>query len=284
MSMGILRNRFEPGQCDFGAQSFKTRLQRILLALILVLLLPSARGAGERPSAFDPQAVKLLRAMSDRFASARQITIEGRRTVDPAFTDEVELRETARVSVGYDRSGKLYQKLSMPGREVRWHYDGHMFSIFDSQAMAYGTLAVSGGLEAMADRVALALDFRPPMLELLAGDPYGELTRNADRVRYAGRQTVRGTPCHQLVFTQGRIRWDLWISVADLLPVKLAAVARHRLEQPTATIEFDQVNLKAQLAKEVFAFLPPAGAIRVEWAGADNQLRPNTTDQARGGD
>lgn len=266
---GRSEHRGEEGNAPFAIDiSTRAYFGRWLVALGLALgvLASPAAWAQDNQSAFDPRAVKVLRRMSEKFAHARQVTMVSSRTVDPLFDEGAATRQSGRVTVLFDRLGRFFETVTLPDRELTLSYDGQLVSIFDSQANAYGTLATQGNVEVVLSRLGKALDFRPPMAELVASDPYQELTKTVRRLAYLGKQTLAGRRCHHLASIDPEVRWDLWISVRDGLPVKLAAVAETLPGQPTATMEFTDINLEPHLADDLFAFQPPAGAIRAELA------------------
>jgi hypothetical protein len=83
-----------------------------------------------------------------------------------------------------------------------------------------------------------------------------------------GPSTIRGTTCDHYAFRQAEVDWQIWIERGTKpLPRKLVITTTSEKMQPEHMVVMSW-NLEPQLTDQVFAFVPPAGAQKIEFAKA----------------
>ena len=208
----------------------------------------------------DDRADDVLVAMANRLAAAEQLTIRGRRTLDPDSQAPRSAELTAMVR-GADR---FAARAKGPGIDLRLFYDGETFALADVEAYVYASIPAPDTVDGLVRQLGKSHGFVPPLADFIVADPYGRLTERVRTGTYVGRETLGRTQVDHLAFTERHIDWDLWVSVADHLPVRLVVVAKAMEGAPRSETDIVEIDLDAHHPDEAFEGHPPPGVTEVE--------------------
>jgi hypothetical protein len=250
------------------SRSDVTRFRRCALVGVLVLVAGLAAGCN-KPSdepefpGIDDKAEEILKGMSDRLAKSKTLIIRARRSIDPALLPGRDVVEQGDVTVSICRPDKVTAFVTGPDHEKHFYYDGVTFSLHDVRENAYGAVQFSGDLDGLVGVLEEKLGIMPPLGEFLCRDPYAELTSHTRSGRWVGEESVEGKAVHHLEFTEETVAWDLWVDVADQLPVRLVSRVTSMEGEPKIEVWFDEVVLDPVLDLVLddvaFTFTPPPG-------------------------
>ena len=207
---------------------------------------------------------QLLRQMSKKLAQANKLSFKVDRKLDAAVIDGQKLPENAQIDFSVSRPRKFMVK-SDSQKDVRTAYfDGKTLSIYDRTNNEYATASAPGTIDDVLDDIDEEFDFTPPLWLFFLNDPYEVLGSEIKTKDYKGKETIAGVECHHLSFGSDQADSEIWIGVADLLPHKLVATFKKREGKPKLQAEFSSWNLAATLDDNIFAFVPPKDARKVE--------------------
>ena len=245
------------------------------LAVVLALAATGARAVavdGGAPK-LDPKADKLLKAFCTRVQGLPRFACDITLTMK---TESEGMKQEIETTYGFamEQPNKLAlrHKRGMAGNTVVC--DGKTLSTCLGMVNRYEEKPAPKTLEDLFQSAPLAgnmlfLD------NLLRKDVYQAIMEGVSQLAYAGRETVDGTECDRINFTQDEFDWSMWLTTGDAPQVLKVhtdmskSMAAMRPDMPgiksaRMTIEnhFEKWAF-GEPAKDAFVFTPPEGAKKV---------------------
>ncbi len=230
----------------------------------LLLCFACGCGTGKPTAATTNDPDQLLRQMSEKLAQAKKFSFKVARKLDAALIEGQNIPENAQIEISVSRPGKFLAKADSQENVRQFVFDGQNLSVYDATMNLYATVPEPGTIDEVVAQINEKYGFTPPLAEFMLSDPYGALKPRIKSQDYKGKETVGGVECHHLSLTGDVADSELWIGVADLLPRKLVATFKNREGGPQLQADFSDWNLAATLDDNVFTFVAPKDADRVE--------------------
>jgi hypothetical protein len=213
----------------------------------------------------DLRADELVKQMSDLLASSRAFALEAEEVFDDVHEHLPRTQLTNRRYVALKRPDRLAGDASGDATNRSFWYDGRTLSVLDKEHNAFAAVEVpatiDGALDAIFERMGMVI----PLGDFLYDDVYARMMNSVQRGVYLGIHDVSGVACHHLSFEQESVDWQLWIEAGDEpLPRKLVIAYKTEDEVPQYEVTIVKWNLQADAPEELFRFVPPEGAERVE--------------------
>lgn len=105
-----------------------------------------------------------------------------------------------------------------------------------------------------------------PAGDLLYANAADILMEDVVSAMVVGQGTVGGVSCRHLAFQGNQVDWQIWIKDGPQpLPCKLVITSKLQAGQPQFVVVTSDWNLAPKLAAERFRFVPPKGAIKVDF-------------------
>jgi hypothetical protein len=80
---------------------------------------------------------------------------------------------------------------------------------------------------------------------------------------------VGGVKCHHLAFRGNEVDWQIWIEEGDKpLPKKFIVTSKWMTGAPQFTVTIKSWNLSPKLTDDMFTFVPPKGAQKIDFIRA----------------
>jgi len=226
-------------------------------------LVESELGAGSR--LVEPRADALVLAMSDRLLRAGTLAFEADEVYDEVPEHSPRQQLTSRRGVVMRRPDRLAGDATGDAIHRSFYYDGKTFSAIDNEQNVWASGTVPPTIDEALDWVFDQTGTVVPLADFLYADVYSRLMAGVQRGVYLGIHDVGGVPCHHLSFEQATIDWQLWIDAgSDPLPRKLLIAYKTEDEVPQYVVTIRKWNLNAKVPDDLFRFVPPEGAKRVE--------------------
>lgn len=222
---------------------------------------PAERGV------IDARADAALRRMSDYLSSLRSLEVETI-TIDEKVTKEGQkIQEVQRSTVMLQRPDKLRVDRLSPRGHALFRYDGKQFSIYNRDQSVYAIAPAPARLDAAIDTARARLHIDAPGGDLLVSDPYHALVDGTVTGRYIGLEPIDGVMAHHLAFTKDNVDWQIWIEDGpEPVPLRYVITSKDIPARPEFTIELRHWQPNAPAPANSFAFTPPSGARRIEFA------------------
>jgi hypothetical protein len=225
-------------------------------------------GAAETKEAVvEPKADAQLRKMSDYLAGLQRFKFDSTTVDEKVSTDGQKIQELQQSRITVQRPSELRVDRVGPNGHVLFVYDGKRFGVYNRDKNAYATAPAPGQMDAAIDEARARLHIDAPGGDLLVSDAYHALIDGTVTGRYIGLEPIEGVMAHHLAFTKKDVDWQIWIEDGpEPLPLRYVITSKDIKAQPQFTIEMRDWRPNASVPPDSFAFTPPPGAKRVEFA------------------
>jgi hypothetical protein len=220
--------------------------------------------APEKPTAGNNDPDQLLRQMSEKLAQAKKLSFKVDRKLDPALVEDRNVAESAQIEISVSRPNKFLAKSDSRDNVRHIFFDGQNLSIYDETMKLYATVPVPGTIDDVVAKIDEKYGFTPPLAEFILSDPYRALGQQIKARAYKGKENIAGVECHHLTLGGEVADSELWIGSEDLLPRKLVATFKDREGSPQLQADFSNWNLAAPVDDNIFAFVAPKDAEKIE--------------------
>ncbi len=213
----------------------------------------------------DARADELVRQMSERLARSAAFALEAEEIYDevPEHSPRRQLTSTRHVALR--RPDRLVGDASGDAVNRSFWYDGKALWALDKEQNVWVSGTVPDTIDEALDWAFEKTGTVVPLADFLYADVYSRLMQSVQRGVYLGVHEAAGVPCHHLSFEQATIDWQLWIDAGkDPVPRKLVIAYKTEDEVPQYSVTIRKWNLDAKAPDELFTFVPPEGARRVE--------------------
>jgi hypothetical protein len=247
----------------------------LIFMAVAVLWLGLAGWGGAAPAGPDspkavepppPQPQAILRAMTDYLKTLGQFSFRAEVTDDQVYPGGGQLQYGLNLEVFVSRPDRLRINGKGDLENQDLVYDGKTLTLHNKNKNLYAAAPMPPALEAALTKAHQEFDLDVALADLICGNAYELMTANVGRALYVGLSEVRGVPCHHLAFDQGNRQYQVWVAVGDKpLPRKLLITQIKLLGGPQWTAYLSDWNFSPALPDNLFSFVPPAGAHRIEF-------------------
>jgi len=237
----------------------------IFVAALTLVSVAAARDVAA--AEIDPEAERLLRAMSDALARLESFAVDTATTTEVLLRDGRKLQLVSSGHVEMDRSAGFRMQRNGADGGGSVTFDGSVVTLALTDPAVYTRLPVEGGPDAALDEVRAVLGTEAMGgADLLYADPYYGLLFEVDEGAYVGPAIVNGLPAHHLSFRAKDIDWQIWIaSEGPPLPLRYVITSKWVTAAPEFMIDLGRFDTETKLAG--FTFQPVEGASEVTPSG-----------------
>jgi len=211
----------------------------------------------------DPDAAKAIKAMSDKLAASKSLTVSGRRIDSADLAAARNAPKESQVTVSLQRPNKVAGKSVNGNEERQFYFDGKAATFVEMADKIYASTPVSGSIDDMVDHLQEKFGYTPPLADLLVANPEKSLLTSESSGKVVGSEKVGDVECKHLSFSQEDLEWEMWIG-EDNLPRRFTI--RYKDEPGkdlSVTIEGMKWDLNAKIADGVFTFTAPEGVKKI---------------------
>ncbi|MCL4243777.1 MAG: DUF2092 domain-containing protein [Candidatus Dadabacteria bacterium] len=227
---------------------------------------PAPPKSTEIKPVIDPEADKLLRAMSASLAGAKTFTVSADVDFDRLMPSGLLLKFSGTVDLTVQRPDKVYASFDGDILDRSIWYTGSEITVLDTENGFYGALPTPGTIEETMDFLIRDYGMTIPLADILSADPYKSFISNALAGVVVGESTINNKSCTHLAFVQKYIDWQIWISDgADKLPCKLVINYKTVPGSPQYSAEFSHWSINPSVDPSVFEPDIPAEAVKIDF-------------------
>jgi hypothetical protein len=238
------------------------------IGFTLILLSAPAWAADEAAdNPIEADAVELLQAATGRLAEIDTFLMRSRVEFDSLQDDGQMLEFGASRTVRIDRPDKArietrrrdghLNELTLDGNRLWYYTPGHN---------AYGTASQPGDIGVSLEFVARELGVQQPLADLLASDPYRELTEGLTSAWIVGESEIDGVACLHAAYRNDVGDLQVWISDTDTPALqRLVMTYRDEPGQPQLRADLVEFDFDPDFGPETFQFTPPDDAERIRF-------------------
>lgn len=215
----------------------------------------------------EPAAVALVKAMSDRLAAAKTMSFTAIATYESPDRTGEPLAYTTLSQVTMQRPDKLRVITPGDGPRTEFYYNGKTVQAYEPAANLVAVTDAPDTTDAMLRAAFEHAAIYYPFTDLIVSDPMKVIAENLRIAFVVGKSVVVGGVPTDIVVLVGKFAHvQLWIGSEDKLPRMARAIFVDDPSHYRHTVQLSDWKLDATLPPETFAFMAPAGAIRVPFA------------------
>jgi hypothetical protein len=261
-----------------------TRLEFDYLAMLLTIALLSlapARAQQPQPPpaplppehpAIEPSALEMLRATSQRLASAQSMSFTAVTTYEAPARNGQPLYYATLSQVAMQRPNKLRVITPGDGPASDFYYDGKTMvayaPIADLAAVADAPATIEAAMKAAYEQAAIYFPFG----EMIVADPYKSLSDGLTSAFVGQSHIVGDTVTDMVAIANAHVQAELWIGIADGLPHMIRAVYPKNPVQSCYEIQFSNWHLNPAMESADFTSARALKAPRMDFARPDAPL------------
>ena len=236
---------------------------------------PPSRTGQEKSPVFDPQAREILQNMCGFMKSQQAFSFKAEVT-DDRLSDNGEPVQYSFDLEGYVRRPDAL-RIKGEGDLVNkeFVYDGKTFTLYDKTHNVYATEEVPGDIEGALDAAASRHNLTIALADMASARLCEHIATGISNGRYEGIHNVHGVPAHHFSFDRDDVRFQIWVATGDKpLLEKVLITRKDQPYSPQWTAYIKDWNFEPQLPDSLFAFVPPEGAEKIEFAPLQTSLSP----------
>jgi hypothetical protein len=248
----------------------------VLGAFAVMLAVAAGSAAGEAPivgkwgGPIDPDALQILKGMTDYLGSLQQFAMHTENTYEDVLFSEQKIQFGYSTEVVVQRPNKIRAERTEGIAHQFFVYDGAKLSMYEGGADFFATIEVPDTIDGFLHFARDRLDLVPPVGDMVFENAFELLTASVTSAFVVGEAEIGGVRCYHLAFTTPVVDWQVWVAEGDKpLPYKYVLTTRDDPAQPQFVTMISDWNTEPKITNETFEFDPPATAMEIDFIGAD---------------
>lgn len=236
------------------------------ILILLIAILGSAAGSYGQTPEVEPKSDQTLRKMSDYMAQLQQFKIQTENMLEIVLTSGQKIQYNNLLDVSIKRPNKLRADRLGEIYDQKFYYDGKTLTQYSKGPNYYATIEAPPTIDGALTFAMETLNIEAPGGDLIYSNSYNILMENVVSGFYVGMSIVDGVNCHHLAYRNNDVDWQIWIEDGDKpLPKKLVITTKWLTGAPQYTITVKSWDLSPKLKDDVFTFVPPKDAQKIEF-------------------
>jgi hypothetical protein len=223
--------------------------------------------AADSGQALEPKAIAILKAASNRLASAHSMTFTAGVTYESPTRQGPPLVYATQSDVTMVRPNKLRVITPFDGPASEFYYDGKLMMAYapaeDLLAVADAPPTIDATLEAAFNKAGIYF----PFTDVIVSDPYRDIADGLTVAYYVGQsRVVAGITTDIVAYITNGVFIQAWIGADDKLPRILRAIYLDDKLQQRHILVLSNWKLNPDVAPDVFGTPAAATAKRMNFA------------------
>jgi hypothetical protein len=253
---------------DWSVKMQKTKRCLALLLAVLTAPLFSAHGQAPTESPAEPEAMPILKKMSEYLAQAGRFSVNVRNGYDVVQESgqKIEFGEVRKVTVSRPDHLRIETERS-DGEKGLVIFDGKQITIYLPNENVYASASKPGTIDETIQYAVSDLKVRVPLAMMLLSTLPSEIDRRVVSADYVEKTTITDVPCDHLAVRTGQgVDFQVWVAQGEQpLPRRIVITYIGETGQPQFWADFSDWNLAPEISDALFAFTPPNGAERIQF-------------------
>ncbi len=239
-----------------------------LLTLVAAPIAAVGQNAAASPApAMEPKAIEILKAASDKLAAANTLEFTAVSTYERAARNGQPLYYSLVHQVTVDRPDKMRVIKPGDGTPDEFYYDGKTMMAYVPSSNLVAVADAPPTIDKLIDEAWDKAAIYFPFSDIIASDPYGELSKTLKSAFYVGRSIAVGGVATDMVAVAGDdVGAEVWIGVDDHLPRLIRATYANEPAHARYETQFSNWKLNEPVPADAFVSEKAAKATRIEFA------------------
>jgi len=228
----------------------------------------SAGEIGKWGGPIDPDALQILKSMTDYLGSQQRFSMHTENTYEDVLETGQKIQFQFSSSIVAQRPDKLRAERS-DGMTSQL-YDGEVLTMHEGGSDFFATVTAPDNLDDLLVFARDELDLVPPTGDMIFTNAFELLTASVTSGFVVGTTVIDGVSCYHLAFTTPVVDWQVWIAEGDKpLPYRYVLTTRDDPAQPQFVTVISNWNTTPKIDAETFAFEASETAIEIDFIGID---------------
>lgn len=259
----------------------KTRTVAGLICLTVVaavFLCPTtpceAEVTGKLGGAIDPDALQVLKGMTDYLAGLEQFSMHTENVYDDVLETGQKLQFGFSSDVVVKRPDGLVVERTDGLTDHLFVFDGETLATYHAEDGFYAMVPAPDNLDDLLHFARDVLDLVPPAGDMIFTNSFDLLTASVTSGVLVGQAVIDGTLCNHIAFRTPLVDWQLWIADGDMpLPYKYVLTTKDDPAQPQFITWMSNWEIIVELEDGTFLFEAPDGAVEIDYIVLDTAGR-----------
>ena len=236
---------------------------------------PAASTTAEAHPAIEPKAIEILKAASAALAGANTLSFTAIGTYERSARNGQPLYYSSVHQVTMQRPDKLRVITLGDGTPDEFYYDGKTMMAYVPGAELVAVADAPPTIDKLLDEAWEKAAIYFPFADVLASDPYAELSKSLKSAFYVGRSiAVGGVKTDMIALAGDEVAAEVWIGVDDHLLRMVRVVYAHEPANARYSTEYSNWKLGEPVDAKAFASEKAAKAKRIEFAPPGDATPP----------
>lgn len=247
-----------------------TAVAAMIVALLCFAPPSGAQVTGKWGGAIDPDALQILKGMTDYLGGLGQFSLHTENIYDEVLETGQKIQFQYSSDVVIQRPDKLLVQRTDGLASQLFVYDGAALTMSESEQGFFATVDAPANIDDLLHFARDVLDIVPPAGDMVYTNSFELLTAAVTSGLVIGPDVVEGVACHHLAFTTPVVDWQVWIAEGDApLPLKYVLTTKDDPAQPQFITFMSEWNTAREIDVELFVFEPEPTAIEIDFVLAD---------------
>jgi len=207
----------------------------------------------------EPKALDILKATSDRLASAHTVSFTAVELFEQLTRQDVPLGYTAKYEVTLQRPDKLRVLKPADGATSDFYYDGKSMMAYAPVENLLAVADAPATIDATMEKAYKLAAIYFPFDDVIVANPYGDLASGLKHAYYVGQShVVGGTTTDIVAYAGDGVFVQIWIGADDKLPRLMRAIYLDDPNRLRHELAFTDWKLDESVPADTFA--PPGSA------------------------
>ena len=273
-----------PKNSSFKMEKGIGRLALLLATLAVPIL--SAQGQSPTASPSEPEAMPILKKMSEYLAQAGRFSVVVRDGYDVVQESgqKIEFGEVRKFTLSRPDNLRIEFERSN-GEKGLVLFDGKEITVYQANENIYASTSKPGTLDDAIKYAVGDLKIRFPLAMMLLSTFPSELDSRVVSADYVEKTTIADVPCdHLAARTAQGVDFQVWVAQGDQpVPRRIVITYLGETGQPQFWADLADWNLAPDVSDALFAFTPPNGAERIQFLAEVRNLATKATSKNKKG-
>jgi len=246
------------------SKSFKTVAASFALLSLLAVGAYAQKAPAKPPQqspAVDPEAVNLLRSMTDYLSGLKQFSVHALNLREDLSDSghRVDFEVAAKLIVS--RPNKLKAERLGHLTDQVFYYDGKTLTLYNPSDKVYATEPAPGTIDGTLDFARNSLGLGSPVSDLVYSNAFPLLMQDVTLAVVVGKEVINGVKCDHLLFSKPGVDFQVWVTDdGPPLPRKYVVTDTGTPELLSITTFISDWDAAPAVTDSEFTFVQPEGA------------------------
>jgi hypothetical protein len=228
-----------------------------------------AKSTAPKPEV-DPQAVKVLRNMTDYLSGLKQFSVRVRNMDEDLLESGHKVDYDMTIKVTVSRPNKLRNDRLGHLVNQSFYYNGKTLTMYNASLKVYATVPAPATIEGTIDYARDSLGITAPVTDLIYRNSFALLMQDVTLAMVLGEEVINEVKCTHLLFSRPGVDFQVWVGLdGHPLPYKYVVTDTGTPALLSVTSLMSDWNTAPAAPAAEFEFVPPPGAVKTEFLPID---------------